>query len=87
MLKLTRELQLLVNPSVLFLDELTTGLDATSAFQLVRTLKNLARKGRTIITMNEQICRIWMSWLSRLIVLQYINLNLKSGVCLITLCC
>ncbi|EOD49342.1 putative abc transporter protein [Neofusicoccum parvum UCRNP2] len=34
--------QLLANPSVLFLDEPTTGLDATSAFQLVRTLKNLA---------------------------------------------
>ncbi|KKY26406.1 putative atp-binding cassette sub-family g member 5 [Diplodia seriata] len=42
--------QLLANPSVLFLDEPTTGLDATSAFQLVRTLKNLASKGRTIIT-------------------------------------
>ncbi|KAI1746956.1 hypothetical protein F4782DRAFT_468209 [Xylaria castorea] len=42
--------QLLANPSVLFLDEPTTGLDATSAYQLVRTLKELARKGRTIIT-------------------------------------
>lgn len=42
--------QLLANPSVLFLDEPTTGLDATSAFQLVRTLKNLAERGRTVIT-------------------------------------
>ncbi|KAI0185257.1 ABC transporter [Xylaria flabelliformis] len=42
--------QLLANPSVLFLDEPTTGLDATSAYQLVRTLKVLARKGRTILT-------------------------------------
>lgn len=41
--------QLLANQSVLFLDEPTTGLDATSAFQLVQTLKNLARKGRAII--------------------------------------
>jgi ABC-type multidrug transport system ATPase subunit len=41
--------QLLANQSVLFLDEPTTGLDTTSAFQLVQTLKNLARKGRTII--------------------------------------
>src|SRR5579859_2922310 len=40
--------QLLANQSVLLLDEPTTGLDAT-AFQLVQTLKNLARKGRTII--------------------------------------
>jgi ABC-type multidrug transport system ATPase subunit len=41
--------QLLANQPVLFLDEPTTGLDATSAFQLAQTLKNLARKGRTII--------------------------------------
>ena len=41
--------QMLANPSLLFLDEVTTGLDATSAYQLVRTLKMLASKGRTII--------------------------------------
>ncbi|KAK0187368.1 P-loop containing nucleoside triphosphate hydrolase protein [Armillaria mellea] len=42
-------IQLLGNPSVLFLDEPTTGLDATSAFHLVETLKSLAQKGRTVI--------------------------------------
>ncbi|KAJ5294077.1 hypothetical protein N7508_008898 [Penicillium antarcticum] len=41
--------QLLSNPSVLFCDEPTTGLDATSAFQIVRTLKGLARDGRTVV--------------------------------------
>ncbi|KAF7883015.1 hypothetical protein EAF00_011504 [Botryotinia globosa] len=52
--------QLLSNPSVLFLDEPTTGLDATSAFQLVRTLKGLARKGRTIITtIHQPRSEIW----------------------------
>lgn len=52
--------QLLANPSVLFLDEPTTGLDATSAYQLVRTLKNLARKGRTIITtLHQPRSEIW----------------------------
>lgn len=45
--------QLLANPSVLFLDEPTTGLDATSAYQLVKTLKHLARNGRTIITTSQ----------------------------------
>lgn len=45
--------QLLANPSVLFLDEPTTGLDATSAFQLVKTLKHLARMGRTVITTSQ----------------------------------
>ncbi|KAL1616582.1 hypothetical protein SLS54_008317 [Diplodia seriata] len=40
--------------------EPTTGLDATSAFQLVRTLKNLASKGRTIITtIHQPRSEIW----------------------------
>lgn len=52
--------QLLSNPSVLFLDEPTTGLDATSAFQLVRTLKALAAKGRTIVTtIHQPRSEIW----------------------------
>ncbi|KAI9850392.1 MAG: hypothetical protein M1838_005725 [Thelocarpon superellum] len=52
--------QLLANPSVLFLDEPTTGLDATSAFQLVRTMKSLANKGRTVITtIHQPRSEIW----------------------------
>lgn len=52
--------QLLANPSVLFLDEPTTGLDATSAHQLVKTLKVLAGKGRTIITtIHQPRSEIW----------------------------
>jgi ABC-type multidrug transport system ATPase subunit len=52
--------QLLANPSVLFLDEPTTGLDATSAFQLIRTLKTLAQKGRTVITtIHQPRSEIW----------------------------
>ncbi|KAK3937154.1 P-loop containing nucleoside triphosphate hydrolase protein [Diplogelasinospora grovesii] len=52
--------QMLANPSVLFLDEPTTGLDATSAFQLVRTLKTLAAKGRTIVTtIHQPRSEIW----------------------------
>ncbi|KAL8801012.1 MAG: hypothetical protein Q9182_004756 [Xanthomendoza sp. 2 TL-2023] len=52
--------QMLANPSVLFLDEVTTGLDATSAFQLVSTLRLLASKGRTImITIHQPRSEIW----------------------------
>ena len=52
--------QMLANPSVLFLDEVTTGLDATSAYQLVKTLKMLASKGRTIIvTIHQPRSEIW----------------------------
>ena len=45
---------MLRNPSILFLDEPTTGLDATSALHLVKTLKHLANTGRTIITTIHQ---------------------------------
>ncbi|KAI0128018.1 ABC transporter [Xylariales sp. AK1849] len=52
--------QLLANPSILFLDEPTTGLDATSAHQLVKTLKTLANKGRTVITtIHQPRSEIW----------------------------
>ncbi|KAH8904633.1 pleiotropic drug resistance protein [Coniochaeta sp. PMI_546] len=52
--------QMLSNPSVLFLDEPTTGLDASSAFQLVRTLKGLALKGRTVVvTIHQPRSEIW----------------------------
>ncbi|ANB10993.1 hypothetical protein AWJ20_3787 [Sugiyamaella lignohabitans] len=47
--RLSIGIQLLANPSVLFLDEPTTGLDANSAFLLVETCKKLVLKGRTII--------------------------------------
>ena len=46
--------QMLRNPSILFLDEPTTGLDATSAFHLVKTLKHLANTGRVVITTIHQ---------------------------------
>jgi ABC-type multidrug transport system ATPase subunit len=52
--------QLLSGPALLFLDEPTTGLDSTSAFQVIKTLQNLARKGRTIIvTIHQPRSEIW----------------------------
>lgn len=52
--------QMLSNPSVLFCDEVTTGLDAATAHQLVATLKALAVKGRTIIcSIHQPRSEIW----------------------------
>lgn len=52
--------QMLSNPSVLFCDEVTTGLDAATAFQLVATLKALAVEGRTIIcSIHQPRSEIW----------------------------
>lgn len=52
--------QMLSNPSVLFCDEVTTGLDAATAFQLIATLKALADRGRTIIcSIHQPRSEIW----------------------------
>jgi ABC-type multidrug transport system ATPase subunit len=52
--------QLLANPSLIFLDEVTTGLDAASAFLLVKTLKQLADRGRNVvITIHQPRSEIW----------------------------
>lgn len=41
--------QILANPSCLFCDEPTTGLDAANAHHIVQLLKDLAGEGRTVI--------------------------------------
>ncbi|KAJ8629153.1 hypothetical protein MRB53_022476 [Persea americana] len=41
--------EMLINPSLLFLDEPTSGLDSTTAQQLMSTLLELVRKGRTVV--------------------------------------
>ncbi len=52
--------QMLANLIVLFLDEVTTGLDASTAFQSISTLKTLAMKGRTITcTIHQPRSEIW----------------------------
>eukprot|EP00884_Botryococcus_braunii_P006929 jgi/Botrbrau1/16237/Bobra.0066s0023.1 len=40
---------LVTDPTVIFLDEPTTGLDSDSALTLVRVLKQLAQRGRTVV--------------------------------------
>eukprot|EP00842_Homolaphlyctis_polyrhiza_P000736 jgi/Hompol1/1663/HPOL_002739-RA len=46
--------QLLLNPSVIFMDEPTTGLDSFTSFNLIETLVNLSRRGRTIFVSIHQ---------------------------------
>jgi ABC-type multidrug transport system ATPase subunit len=46
--------EMLINPSLLLLDEPTAGLDSTIAQQILNTLKRLAGGGRTIVTTIHQ---------------------------------
>lgn len=47
--RLTIALELIDDPSILFLDEPTTGLDSVSSTQCIQLLKKLAGEGRTVI--------------------------------------
>ncbi|KAL8027252.1 hypothetical protein ABFX02_14G083200 [Erythranthe guttata] len=47
--RLTIAVELVANPSIIFMDEPTTGLDARSAAIVMRAVKNVAETGRTIV--------------------------------------
>ncbi|GKV17137.1 hypothetical protein SLEP1_g27679 [Rubroshorea leprosula] len=47
--RLTIAVELVANPSIIFLDEPTTGLDARAAAIVMRTVKNVVDTGRTIV--------------------------------------
>ena len=42
--------ELLTNPSIIFLDEPTTGLDSSTAFNVMDLLKRISLNGRTVIS-------------------------------------
>lgn len=46
--------ELITNPSMVFLDEPTTGLDSETALRVIEILKNLASYGRTVISTIHQ---------------------------------
>ncbi|KAG7573942.1 ABC transporter-like [Arabidopsis suecica] len=47
--RLTVAVELVANPSIIFMDEPTTGLDARAAAIVMRAVKNVADTGRTIV--------------------------------------
>jgi ATP-binding cassette subfamily G (WHITE) protein 1 len=42
--------ELITDPSLIFLDEPTTGLDSFTAMSVVETMRDLALSGRTIVS-------------------------------------
>ncbi|XP_052209796.1 ABC transporter G family member 32-like isoform X2 [Diospyros lotus] len=47
--RLTIAIELVANPSIVFMDEPTSGLDARSAAIVMRTVRNIVNTGRTIV--------------------------------------
>ncbi|XP_047339752.1 pleiotropic drug resistance protein 1-like [Impatiens glandulifera] len=47
--RLTIAVELVANPSIIFMDEPTTGLDSRAAAIVMRTLRNIVDTGRTIV--------------------------------------
>lgn len=47
--RLTIAVELVSNPSIIFMDEPTTGLDARAAAIVMRAVRNVANTGRTIV--------------------------------------
>jgi ABC-type multidrug transport system ATPase subunit len=55
--------EIISSPAIIYLDEPTSGLDSTTALQVVETLKNLCRKGRTVIvTVHQPSMRVFQSF-------------------------
>ncbi|KAK0591339.1 hypothetical protein LWI29_000215 [Acer saccharum] len=74
--RLTIAVELVANPSIIFMDEPTTGLDARAAAIVMRAVKNVADTGRTIVcTIHQPSIDIFESF-DELILL-------KSGGCMI----
>ncbi|KAL8515164.1 hypothetical protein ACS0TY_014028 [Phlomoides rotata] len=61
--------EILLNPSLLFLDEPTTGLDSTTALGIIQTLHALAQAGKTVVTTIHQPSSRLFSKFDKLILL------------------
>jgi ABC-type multidrug transport system ATPase subunit len=62
-------LEVITDPSLIFLDEPTTGLDSKSALDVASILRMLARNGRTIVTTIHQPSSEIMSRFDRILCL------------------
>lgn len=61
--RLTIAVELVSNPSIIFMDEPTTGLDARAAAIVMRAVKNVADTGRTIVcTIHQPSINIFESF-------------------------
>jgi ABC-type multidrug transport system ATPase subunit len=71
--RLTVAVELVSNPSVILMDEPTTGLDARSAAIVIRAVKNISETGRTVVcTIHQPSTEIFEAFDEVFKFLQYI---------------
>lgn len=68
--RVTMGVELVANPSILFLDEPTTGLDSRSALAVVRVIRQVARTGRSVVCTIHQPSTEVFQLFDRLLLLQ-----------------
>lgn len=80
--RLTIAVELVANPSIVFMDEPTSGLDARSAAIVMRTVRNIVNTGRTIVcTIHQPSIDIFESFdevAFSLIVLHFYSIQILS---------
>lgn len=90
--RLTVAVELVANPSIIFMDEPTTGLDARAAAIVMRAVKNVAETGRTIVcTIHQPSIHIFEAFdevriskfysLYNEFVYKYIYFSYHNGLC------
>ena len=79
--RLTVAVELVANPSILFMDEPTTGLDARAAAVVMRTVRNTVDTGRTVVcTIHQPSIDIFEAFDEVFLSFMVLNLILLIGM-------
>lgn len=71
--RLTIAVELVANPSIIFMDEPTSGLDARAAAIVMRAVKNVVNTGRTVVcTIHQPSIDIFESFDEVILIRKYI---------------
>lgn len=77
--RLTIAVELVANPSIIFMDEPTSGLDARAAAIVMRTVRNTVDTGRTVVcTIHQPSIDIFESFDEVRVTTVYISISIYS---------
>ena len=80
--RLTIAVELVANPSIIFMDEPTSGLDARAAAIVMRTVRNTVNTGRTVVsTIHQPSIDIFESFDEVLCSLYFLNYLYLKTMC------